>query len=182
MFVKMRKRSRFCNICNILCCLITPIFKGPKGDSMWKNRENMTHFCFGFLTKKVKSYWYFSNKNIFWQSFGSFWRPFKDFFFSFWCFLNEIVNLMSFFLLFQVKVSFIPSVTGQNPSKCLQFYVFNGYFCFVLHTIFFGNFHYFGPYGRSASEIFDPLLSFDHINPAIIWTNKKCALCVFRYG
>ena len=33
--------------------------------------------------------------------------------------------------------------------------------------------HYFGNHGRSASQIFNPLLSFDYFNPAIILIKKK---------
>ena len=43
----------------------------------------------------------------------------------------------------------------------------------VLHpSTFLGVFHYFGHHGRPASQIFNPRLSFNYFNPAII-LNKK---------
>jgi hypothetical protein len=39
--------------------------------------------------------------------------------------------------------------------------------------IFLGVFHYFGHHHRPTSQIFDPRLSFNYFNPAIILINKK---------
>ena len=45
--------------------------------------------------------------------------------------------------------------------------------------IFLGVFHYFGPHRRPAFKIFNPRLSFDYFNPAIILIYKKIALWAF---
>ena len=46
--------------------------------------------------------------------------------------------------------------------------------------IFLGVFHYFGHHGRPASHIFNPPLSFDYFNPAIILIKKKLRFGRFK--
>ena len=45
---------------------------------------------------------------------------------------------------------------------------------------FLGVFHYFGYPGRPASQIFNPCLSFDFFNPAIILIKKKLRFGGFK--
>ena len=141
---------------------------------MGKHREKHDNFLFGLLTKKVKGFWYFSNKNVFLTKFWFFLTPFYNFllFLKFF-FLNEIFNIM---FLFQVK-SVIPSVTGQNHCKFLHFMFVKAFFW--PPNIFLGAFHYFGHHGRFASQIFNLLLSFYYFNPAILFIKKKIAFCAF---
>ena len=46
--------------------------------------------------------------------------------------------------------------------------------------IFLGVFHYFGHHSRPASQIFNPRLSFDYLNPAIILIKKKLRFKGFK--
>ena len=72
----------------------------------------------------------------------------------------------------------------QNHSNFLHFYVLMGFSSSSFYTLInlLGVFHYFGHHGRPASQIFNPLLTFDHFNPAIILIFKKCAFRILRYG
>ena len=81
-------------------------------------------------------------------------------------------SVKCFIILFQLK-SFIPSVTGQNHSKYLHFYVLKDISVVLQPYIFLGVFHYFGHHGRPPSQIFNPRLSFNYFNPAIILIKKK---------
>ena len=91
-----------------------------------KAPRKIWRFLFGFLTTKVKSFWYFSNKNFFFLlNFCYFW-PLLEFFKDFYIFKgfkNEIFNIMFYYYIFQVK-NVIPSVTGQNHFKYLLFLCF----------------------------------------------------------
>ena len=76
------------------------------------------------------------------------------------------------YLLLQVKIT-------------LNIYIFmlvKDFFVVLQPFIFLGVFHYFGHHRCPASQIFNPRLSFDYFNPAIILIKKNCALGVLRYG
>ena len=88
---------------------------------------------------------------------------------------------MFFSFLFQVKIV-IPSVPDQNHSKYLQFYVFKGHFSCFTTLYIFRCFLLFDHHGRPAFQIFNPWLSFDYFNQAIILIPKNCALGVLRNG
>ena len=86
-----------------------------------------------------------------------------------------------FIILFQIK-SVKPFVAGQNHDKYLHFYVFKETFVVLQPYRILGVFHYFGHHGRPASKVFNPRLSFEYLNPAIILIKKNCALGVLRNG
>ena len=53
-------------------------------------------------------------------------------------------------------------------------------FALLQPDTFLGVFHYFGHHGRPASQIFNPHLSFNYFNPAIILIQKKLRFGRFK--
>ena len=95
--------------------------------------------CF-FFTKKIKSFWYFSNKNIFLRPnlvifvYHFFFNPLKIFFLIF---LNKIFNIMFYYSFSCQKCH-----TFRHRSKSLLTFTFLCFFlsffvCFVLHPDIF---------------------------------------------
>ena len=113
-----------------------------------------------------------------------FWPPlefFKIFFLFLKFFRNETFNIM-FNFFFQIK-SVIPSVTGQNHSKYLKFYVVKGHFSCLQPFFIFMCF-----FTISVTIAARHLKFSTRISPSIIltkqqfWSEKKCVLGVLRYG
>ena len=96
-------------------------------------------------------------------------------------FLKIRYLVQCFIILFQIK-SVKPSVSDQSHSKYLHFCVFKWHFVVLQPYIILGVFHYFGHHCRPASQIFNPRLSLNYFNPAIILIKKNCALGVLRYS
>ena len=105
-------------------------------------------------------------------NFNNFKFSLKIYFFFIFKFLEMISSILCFIFIFQVK-SVIPSAPGQNYSKYFHFYVVKEFVVVVLQPFFLGVFHYFGHHRGPASQIFNPRLSFDYFNPAIILIFKK---------
>ena len=57
-----------------------------------------------------------------------------------------------------------------------------GIFLFYTLVYFLGVFHYFGHHGRPASQIFNPLLSSNYFDQAIILIQKKMRFGLFKVG
>ena len=88
-----------------------------------------------------------------------------------------------FYFLFRSKMSYL--LSQVKSFLIFIFLCFNGYFFWFYTLIYLLNvFHNFGHHGRPASKNFNPLLSFDHFNHAIILinNNKKCVVGILRYG
>ena len=89
---------------------------------------------------------------------------------------------MFFFLLFLSKVSYLLSEVKITINFYI-FFVFKGFFCFVLHpNIFFRCFSLFCLPWPPASQFFNLLLSFSYFDPVIILIKKNCAFAILRYG
>ena len=86
-----------------------------------------------------------------------------------------------FSFLFQIKMLYLLSLA--NVTLTIYIFMFLKDIFVVLQCyIFLGVFHYFGHHACPASQIFNPRLSFEYFNPAIIVIQKKCALVVLRNG
>ena len=103
-------------------------------------------------------------------------------FFLFMKFLEMRSSMYVLFLFVKSKVLYLLSQV-KIPLNIYIFMFLKNIFVVLQPYIFLGVFHYFGNHGSPASQIFNPRLSFNYFNPAIILINKKnCALGVLSYG
>ena len=93
-------------------------------------------------------------------------------FFLFMKFLEMRSSMYVLFLFVKSKVLYLLSQV-KIPLNIYIFMFLKNIFVVLQPYIFLGVFHYFGNHGSPASQIFNPRLSFNYFNPAIILINKK---------
>ena len=100
-------------------------------------------------------------------------------FFIFGGFKNEIFIVMFYYFFSSQKCH-----NFCHWSKTLYIFIFLcvyiTFFLINAQYIFLDVFHYFGHHGRPASQIFNPRLSFDYFNQAIILIQKKLRFWRFK--